>query len=242
MVELARTLSISAIAGAVGGLAVGGVLGRLAMRLLAVTSPWYAQGGITDDRAVVGAVTLAGTVNLALVVMVLGVIGGLIYPWVRRVLPDSFRGRVLGYGLFTGTVGGALLVHDHPSFDYTVLAPAWLAVALFVALPLLYGFAVAALVEATDRDGGLGRRVPWWVLVVVALAVGWPSLLVTTLFIGIAIVVVRAPALRQAWRSREVTIAGRMLFVALVLWGVYGIVADVVSIATDQPSPAPFNP
>ena len=35
---LARTLSVGAVAGAICGLLVGGVLGRLAMRLLAVTS------------------------------------------------------------------------------------------------------------------------------------------------------------------------------------------------------------
>ena len=49
-VSLARTLSVAALAGAAGGFVVGGVLGRLGMRLLAVTSP-YAHGGLTDDQA-----------------------------------------------------------------------------------------------------------------------------------------------------------------------------------------------
>jgi hypothetical protein len=79
---------------------------------------------------------------------------------VRRVRPHSLRGRVLGYGLFSGAIGGAFFVHEHGSFDYTALAPAWLAVAMFVALPLLFGVTVAALVELADREGGLGRRVP----------------------------------------------------------------------------------
>jgi hypothetical protein len=160
LLALARTLSVGAVAGAICGLLVGGVLGRLAMRLLAVTSGQSAQGGVTDDQAIVGEVTLRGTVTLALICAGLGALGGLIYLSVRRVRPHSLRGRVLGYGLFSGAIGGAFFVHEHGSFDYTVLAPAWLAVAMFVALPLLFGVTVAALVELTDREGGLGRRVP----------------------------------------------------------------------------------
>jgi hypothetical protein len=158
------------------------------------------------------------------------------------VLPDSLRGRVLGYGLFSGAIGGALFVHEHGSFDYTVLAPAWLAVAMFVALPLLFGVTVAALVELTDREGGLGRRVPLVVLVVLALSVAWPSLALTAVFIGVAFVVVMVPSARRAWNSLAVTVAGKALYTILVLWGVYGLIADCVSIATDQPSHLPFNP
>src|SRR5215203_219267 len=169
LLALARTLSVGAVAGAICGLLVGGVLGRFAMRLLAVTSGRSAQGGVTDDQAIVGEVTLRGTVTLALICTGLGALGGLIYLCVRRVLPDSLRERILGYGLFSGAIGGALFVHEHGSFDYTGLAPAWLAVAMFVALPLLFGLTVPALVEVTDRKGGLGRRVPLVVLVVLAL-------------------------------------------------------------------------
>jgi len=231
---LARTLSVGAAAGAICGLLVGGVLGRLAMRLLAVTSGQAAQGGVTDDQAIVGEVTLRGTVTLALICTGLGALGGLIYLWVRRVLPDSLRGRVLGYGLFSGAVGGALFVHEHGSFDYTVLAPAWLAVAMFVALPLLFGLTVPALVDVADREGGLGRSVPLVVLVVLALSVVWPSLILTAVFIGVAFAVVMVPSARRAWNSLAVTVAGKVLYTILVLWGVYGLIADCVSIATDQ--------
>ncbi len=229
---------VGAIAGAVTGIFVSGVLGRLAMRLLAVTSPLYAQGGITDDQAVVGEITLAGTANLAFFGATAGGIGGLIYLWVRRVLAESRRGRVLGYGLFTGTVGGALLVHDHPSFDYTVFSPAWLSVALFIALPVVFGILVAVLVEMFD---GTGRRPPV-ALFVVAVVVALPALILTSPFLGVATAVVWVPVLRRAWRSRVVTVAGRAAYAGLVLWGLYGIVVDVISIATDQPSSAPFNP
>jgi hypothetical protein len=127
------------------------------------------------------------------------------------------------------------------SFDYTVLAPAWLAVAIFVALPLLRGH--GARVGRGCRPGGwawtegaLGRARR------LALFVAWPSLVLTAVFIGVAFVVVMVPSARRAWNSLAVTVAGKVLYTILVLWGVYGLIADCVSIASDQPSHLPFNP
>jgi hypothetical protein len=238
---LARTMSAGAIAGGVAGFVVGGVLGRLAMRLLAITSPASAQGLLTDDQAIVGRITLGGTLDLALFTTVVGVIGGLIYVWVRRVLPFTLHGRVLGFGIFASAIGGALFVHEHPSFDYTVLAPAWLAVALFVTLPALFGVATATLVEMLDRPSGRGRRAPWWAVVGVGLLLSLPTLPLTAPVIVVAFVVALVPALQRLWRSRAVTLIGSGLFVVLVLWGLYGLVVDVISIARDQASGAPFN-
>jgi len=239
---LARTLAGGAVCGGLTGFLVGGVLGRLAMRLLAATSPADAQGRITDDQALVGEITLGGTLGLALFAALAGAVGGLVFLWVRRVLPPSRRARVLGFGLFTGTVGGALFVHDHPSFDYTVLTPTWLAVLLFVALPLLFGLAVAALIETVDRPGGLLRRAPAWGVIAVGLLLVAPALPLVAPFVLAAFVITLVPALRGLWDSHAVTVAGSALLVALVLWGAYGLVVDVVSVATDTPATAPLNP
>lgn len=46
--------------------------------------------------------------------------------------------------------------------------------------------------------------------------------------------------MRRLWHSHAVTLAGA-LFVLLVLWGVHGLAADVVSITTDRPSTAPLH-
>jgi hypothetical protein len=235
--RLTRMLAWGAVGGAFAGFLVGGVLGRLAMRLLAVTSPG-ARGGITDDQAVVGEISVGGSGFLAFFTIALGAVGGLVYLWVRRVLPGTTRGRVLGYGLFTGAVGGALFVHDHPSFDYTVLTPAWLAVALFVALPAAYGLAVAALVEALERGAD---RVPLWLVSVVGGAALALAFFLTVPMVAVAYVVGLVPAINRAWRSPAVTVAGRLLYAVAVLWGGYGLVADIASIATGIPSPMPFN-
>ncbi len=239
---LARTMGGGAVLGALSGLLVGGVLGRLAMRLLAVTSPISAQGRMTDDQALVGTISLSGTLGLAFVTTIAGALAGLIYLWVRRVLPPSRGGRVAGFGLFTGSVGGALFVHDHPSFDYTVLTPTWLAVLLFLALPLLYGLLVSWLVETLDRPGGWLRRRPAWSVTALGVLVAVPVLPLAAPGVLAAFVIARSSRLRSFWDSRPVTVAGVALFGLLVLWGGYGIVVDVVSVATDTPATAPFNP
>ena len=240
--ELARTMSGGAVLGALSGLLVGGVLGRLAMRLLAVTSPAWAQGRMTDDQALVGTISLRGTLGLAFVTTIAGALAGLVYLWVRRVLPTGRRGRVAGFGLFTGSVGGALFVHDHPSFDYTVLTPTWLAVLLFVALPLLYGVLVSWLVETLDRPGGRLRRRPAWLVTALGLLVAAPVLPLAAPGVLAAFAIGLSSRLRAIWESRPVSVAGVALFALLVLWGGYGLVADVVSVATDTPSTAPLNP
>ena len=58
----------------------------------------------------------------------------------------------------------------------------------------------------------------------------------------VAFAVVMVPSARRAWNSLAVTVAGKVLYMILVLWGVYGLIADCVSIANDQPSHLPFNP
>jgi hypothetical protein len=240
--SLARALSIAVVAGALSAFVVGGVVGRAAMRLLAMTSPPAAQGGITDDQAIVGEVTLGGTLGLAAFVSLLGVIGGLVYVWVRRVLPASFRWRVIGFGVFAGSIGGAFFVHDHPSFDYTILTPDWLTVGTFVTLPLLFGMLVAAAIETAEKPGALPQRAPWVVLVICGLTFALPTLVVTGPAIIMSFVVINVPSLHRVWRSRLVTLTGAVLYAVLIIWGTYGLVADIISITTDQPSTAPLNP
>jgi len=143
-----RSLLAAVLGGAVSGLLVGGVIGRLGMRLIAVTSPDIAQSRLTDDGARVGAFTLSGSLSLAIALAVgTGLVVGPIYLIARRALPSSRAGRVGGFALLTGSVGGALFVHDHPSFDYSILAPAWLAVTIFLLVPALAGATTALLTE-----------------------------------------------------------------------------------------------
>ena len=84
-----RTFAVAALAGAVSGFLAGGIVGRLAMRLLALTSPEIAQGRLTDDAARVGQVTLGGSVGLGLALAVVGAILGIEYVPLRRALLEG---------------------------------------------------------------------------------------------------------------------------------------------------------
>lgn len=237
-----RTVTAGAVGGGLVGLLTGGVLGRLLMRLLTVTSPSSARGRFTDDLAPVGRISVDGTLVLFATTITLGAIAGLVYLWVRRVLPATPRTRAWLFALFTGSIGGAILVHDHPSFDYSVLKPEWLSVMSFIAIPTLFGLVVPAVVDRLDAAGGWTHRGPVAAWAVAGAAVLNLALLVVAFPVAVAFGISRSPALTGLWRSRAVTVAGRVLFVVLVAWGLYGIAADVASIATDTPSGAPLSP
>jgi hypothetical protein len=129
--------------GAIAGFLVGGVGGRLAMLLLRLTSPDVVAGVISDDGFEIGVVS-ARTLQLFLAVTMLGAGAGITYAAVRGAIPRRLR--VPAWATFTGVAGGASIVHRE-GVDFTLLEPAALAVALFVALPAVAGLVAALLVE-----------------------------------------------------------------------------------------------
>ena len=240
--EFWRTLAAGAIGGGFVGLLTGGVLGRTLMRVLAVTAPKHVEDRRTDDMQPVGQISLGGTLTLFVTTIALGAIAGLVYLWVRRVLPPSRRGRAGLLALFVGSIGGAFLVHDHPSFDYSVLQPEWLAVLSFVAIPTLFGLLAPAVVDRLATPTGWVGRVPAWLMILVAAAALNIALVVVAVPVLVAFALSRSEAALSFWRTHAVTVAGRVLFVLMVVWGLYGIATDVVSLATNMPSSAPFTP
>jgi hypothetical protein len=177
--DLARRLGIAVMAGALCGFVVGGIGGRLFMFVLAQLNP-DAAGVTSDDGFVMGRFTASGTINLLVVTTVIGVIGGLLFLALRglRFGPTWFR--VLSMPVGATIVVGSMLVHSD-GVDFTLLEPAWLAVALTLAVPFLYTLLLAWLVDRwlEDRPGawaalpsGLAwtARVVLTVLVVLALS------------------------------------------------------------------------
>ena len=183
MEDAGRRLAVATAAGAVCGLLVGGVGGRLAMLLLARLAPETA--GITsDDGFVIGQLTLSGTLNLLLVATLLGVLGSGFYFVLRTLMIGPRWFQVVSISLGPAVVVGAMLVHSD-GVDFTFLRPTWLAIALFVAIPGLYAALLTVLCERWLRpDGRLlraRRRVvfPWLILwlpiapVPLVLALAW---------------------------------------------------------------------
>jgi hypothetical protein len=151
-----RRLAACSVAGAVLGLVVGGVGGRLAMLLLARLNPEVA-GTVSDDGFVMGQFGLVDTANLLLVGFGLGVLGAAFYALLRGLMigPLWFRRASISVG--PAVVVGEMLVHTD-GVDFTVLQPVELAIALFVLIPGLYALGLTVLAERWLRPGSWFQR------------------------------------------------------------------------------------
>ncbi len=212
-----RHAAIGVAAGTVSGFVVGGVLGRIAMLVLRLTSADNVIGVETDDGFEMGRVTLSGSLNLAFVYTVGGVILGLLYALARRFLPR--RGRLVAFAAVTAALGGATFVHAD-GIDYALLDPLWLAIALFVTLPALAGLSVAWLVERLEaREAPFGRR-----HAVAGLA---SLLLVGPVIVGGALIALgRLPSLRRLADAPWVRLLALGLVVVLTVAGTLSLIDD----------------
>lgn len=173
--SVVRRITLGVAAGAVAGLVVGGIWGRIFMFILASLNP-EDHGTKTDDGFAMGQFTVGGTVNLLTATAVIGAIGGLVFLALRglRVGPAWFGTASLALGAVL--VIGAILLHSD-GVDFTRLEPIGLAVALTLSVPLLYAVAVTWLGDRWLGDGPtfwqrLPVALPWiarGVLAVVAV-------------------------------------------------------------------------
>jgi hypothetical protein len=147
-----RRLAAITVAGAALGVVVGGVGGRLAMRLLAGVNP-SATGLRSDDGFTIGQFTLSGTAGLLFVGWFLGMIGAACYALLRGLLIGPSWFRVLSISAGPGVVMASQLVHA-TGVDFILLDPLWLTVGLFVAIPTLFAALLSVLAEQWIRDAG----------------------------------------------------------------------------------------
>jgi hypothetical protein len=206
-------------AGRVGGMLVGAYLaglltvgagGRLMMRILAVTSPRQAQGRRTEADAVIGRASISGSFFLVVAIGVgAAALGLALYTTLRRWLPD----RSLTAGLVGVAIGAGLLVRPvglltSANSDFTVVAPAGLAVMFCIATLVLFGATFGVLVDY------LAPRWPraGWNLRGVAAVLPFAVLLPVPPLFGAAMIGVLlgtlAPRLRPGTAHRHITRAG----------------------------------
>ena len=157
--SIAWWVIVGAGAGAIAGLLIGGIGGRLAMLLLRLTSPDFVIGSLSDDGFEIGVVS-ARTFQLLVGMTMLGAVNGVLYAALRQSIPPGLRLPL--WCVFAAAFGGAAIVHED-GVDFTLLEPAALAVALFVALPAVAAALVVVLVERwahvepwTDRRLSVG--------------------------------------------------------------------------------------
>jgi hypothetical protein len=172
---------ICSLAGTLAGVVWGGIGGRLAMRLLFLTSDERVRGVVTDSGFEIGTISL-GTVFLVLFSAIgggfLGAFGGPL----RMVTAGPTWLVALGAGIANAAFLGALLVAPD-GVDFNVLDPLWLAVTLFVLLPGSWAATVVVLADRLARPGVVFADLPThigdrrfglvgWVVIAVLTTVG----------------------------------------------------------------------
>lgn len=152
--ELVRHAVIVGLAGVITGVIVGGIGGRVLMRIAAVAAPDRVIGATTENGNRIGDITVGGTLALVVFVGILsGLVGAIAYlisePWLAWA--GRWRGLVFGGVLLA--IGG-FGAFDSKNFDFFLVGNQELTVGMFVALFLGFG---ALLVPVTSR---LEHRLP----------------------------------------------------------------------------------
>lgn len=199
--EVAWRFLVGAGAGAIVGVVIGGIGGRLAMLVLRLGSSDTLHGLATDDGFTIGRVSTE-TFFLLMVAGGLGAASGVVYVAIRRALPS--RGRPLLTGVVVALVTGADIV-DPGSFDFSALDQKPFAIAAFTVLPGLAAFTVVTAIER------LLVIEPWSsrpLAIVLSLA---------ALVLNVVLVVVVAVAGVALGLRRSPVLADRLLSVARVV-------------------------
>jgi hypothetical protein len=231
--DLGNGLRVLIVAGIPIGVLVAGIGGRLAMFALRLTSDDSVNGVVSDDGFVIGRLTLAGTYNLLLIGATVGIIGAAAYQWVRPWLLGPSWFRRLTTALGSGIVVGSMLLHAD-GVDFTLLQPTWLAIGLFVALPMLFGLAIGPAVDrvgrAAARDDRGWRR---WV-VPAALVAAFPLTLfvlaTATVVLAIWLAFRRTSILEQVRASSGYAMAVRSAWLVVAGLGLLALTRDVSAI------------
>jgi hypothetical protein len=153
------------------GALVGGVGGRLAMRISAIAAGPALQGVTTDAGFPVGQITGHGTIGLIVFAGVLtGVSGGLFYAVVRPWLAGLGRWQGVAFGVLLFGVLGSLVL-DPLNGDFGRFGPVALNVALFAPLFVIFGTFVAPVATRLERVGArvAAFDVLLWLAVIPAL-------------------------------------------------------------------------
>lgn len=149
-----RVVGVCVLAGMIAGALVGGLGGRVAMRVSGYLFEREFPGIVATTSSSgerVGQLSLHGTLYLvAQVTLFYGLAGGLLYLLVAPWLPRGRRARGLAFAGVLLAIGGAAVITGGNS-DFRRFGSPSLNVAMFVALIAGYGLAVAALADWFDR-------------------------------------------------------------------------------------------
>ena len=147
--RLARHVALLGLASGVSGVLIGGVGGRIVMRVTALAAGPEMVGRLTENGNRIGEFTIGGTLILIGFAAASGAIFGSVVvvgsePWLRWM--GALKG--LGFGL-----AALAAFHENlfDSFDFLILEPATLNVGMFVGLFVAFGLTIPALYWLLDR-------------------------------------------------------------------------------------------
>jgi|GEM_PF-1802800 len=151
--RLLREIARGGLASLIAGTVVGGVGGRLIMRIAAILSP-EATGRLTDNGEVVGTISANGT--LALLIfggLLTGAVGGVVWVVVSPWLPSRGRLRHAAAALVAVALFGSFLARSD-NRDFAILAADALVLGMLLILLAVTDWATAWL------DDRLEERLP----------------------------------------------------------------------------------
>jgi len=141
----AASLVMGVVAGGLAGFVWGGVGGRIAMRVIFLTSNERVRGLTSDDGFEIGRMSVDSLFLLISLTVVGAFLGGG-YGVLRMFLQGPVWLLSGGMAVMVGAAGGALVVNAD-GIDFRLLEPLSLAAAMFVALPALWGATVPVVTE-----------------------------------------------------------------------------------------------
>ena len=212
--------------GALCGLIFAGVLGRLAMLILRLTSDPALAGMKTDDLFTIGAITTDSLFLLAAGTLA-GAFGGGIYAVFRGWFPPRLR--IATAGTFAAVGIGSLTIKPD-GVDFTLVEPLALAVAMFIALPGAYGVATAWLLE---RAYARRLRIPGAIALALSVVVFVPQGLAGVPFAALALALMagnRGGVVSRLWHHSRVAWAGRAALAGVFALAAVALVRDVTAV------------
>jgi hypothetical protein len=212
--------------GALSGLIFAGILGRLAMFILRLTSDPALAGTKTDNDFTIGAIT-TDSLSLLALGSVAGAFGGAIYTFFRGWVPPRFR--LTAAGVFAAVGIGTLVIEPH-GVDFTVVEPHALALAMFIAIPAGYGVTAAWLIEHAYARG---LRIPDAAALVLSLALFVPQGPTAVLPATAAVALMagnRGGLVSRVWHHSIVTWAGRAALAAVFALATRALIEDVIAV------------
>lgn len=243
--EVLRDIARGGLAGAIAGIVVAGLGGRIVMRLAAIIIPSSA-GQFTENGNVIGEVTLPGTLALILFGgLLFGLVGGTVWVVISPWIPASgVRRAILAMPIAVALTGALLIQGANP--DFLVLEHDGRVVGVLVALVGLSGLSLALLDSWLDdrlpEVVGWSRAVAVYAVVAVAGAVLILPIVITLylgeatrlgiVLIGVGLATLTWWALRMTGRDRPPTIlllAGRAAVLAAVAVGVLEFAPEVAA-------------